>query len=97
MGIFLKLTAVLGHTLCQQKETRFVLVTAEYWWLSFGLGPGYQGSAAERKEKGSETLIFPALLFVPITQQRLEPLQQVTVPAQLSLGAATGAADVGTL
>lgn len=41
MGIFLKLTAVLGHALCQQKEKKFVLFAAEYRCLPFGPSPGY--------------------------------------------------------
>lgn len=87
MGIFLKLTAVLGHVLCQQKETKFVLVAAEYSCLSLGLSPGYQGSVAEeRKEegRGAKLQYYQLSLLVPSMQERLEPKQQATVPVQLS-------------
>lgn len=98
MGIFLKLTAVLGHALCQQKEKRFVLVAAEYRCLSLGLSPGYQGSvAAKRKEEEGEWNFNITSLPVPGMQERLEPMQQATAPVQLSPGFATWAKGVGTL
>lgn len=78
MGIFLKLTAVLGHTLCQQKEKRFVPVAAEYRCLSFGLSPGYWGSVAEEKKeggKGTKLQYYHLCLLMPGMQERLEPMQ----------------------
>ena len=90
-GFFLS-SLLFWATLCQQKEKRFVLVAAEYRCLPFGLSPGYQGSVAEeRKEegRGAKLQYYQLCLLMPSRQERLEPMQQATVPVQLSPGVAT--------
>lgn len=49
------------------------------------------------RRKGVKLQYYQLCLFVPRTQHRLKPLQQVTGPVQLSLGDAPRAVDVGIL
>lgn len=89
MGIFLKLAAVLGHTLCQQKEKRFVNIAAECRCLPLGLSPCYLNSVVEerKEERRGAKLILLALLTCAQYPRKTGKL--LTVPVQLLPGVAT--------